>query len=300
MAGVGARDIKRRIKSVNSTKQITKAMELVSTAKLKRRRTVLEAIQPYYETTLATVRHIMENEQSIRHQYLTVRPVEKTLYVVVSADRGLCGGYNVNALKCAINDIADPSKAKILAVGKKAIEFFKRQQLDVVKAVSGISERPQHGDAKRITNFVLDLYVKGEVDEIKLVYTKMESTIIQVADIITLLPLAMDDFQTAEAAQAAQSEVADEDEVAPDLLNYSPHPEEVISYLVPKYIESTLYGGLLESAASEQAARRMAMENATDNAEEMIEDLTLSFNQARQAAITQEISEIVGGANAFD
>ncbi len=301
MAGVGARDIKRRIKSVNSTKQITKAMELVSTAKLKRRRTVLEAIQPFYETTLDTVRHIIENEKSLRHQYLTVRPVEQTLYIVISADRGLCGGYNVNALKCAIGDITDVNKAKVIAIGKKGVEFFKRQPIDVLETMTGISENPSHGDAKHIAKFALDLYVRGEVDQIKLVYTKMESTIIQMADIITLLPLTMDDFKSEQSAnQAEQANNTEEAAAAPELLNYSPAPEEVISYLIPKYIESTVYGGLLQSAASEQAARRMAMENATDNAEEMIEDLTLSFNQARQAAITQEISEIVGGANAFD
>ncbi len=301
MAGVGARDIKRRIKSVNSTKQITKAMELVSTAKLKRRKNYLEAIKPYYETTMATVHHIVENEKSIRHQYLTVRPVQQTLYIVIAADRGLCGGYNANALKCALNDISNPAQAKIVAIGKKAIDFFKRQQFDVVDSIGGISEKPTYKDAKRIAEFALDLYVRKEVDQIKLVYTRMESTILQVADIITLLPLVVEESKQSKFAEETEEEnIFSEEEVAPELMNYSPNPEAVISYLIPKYLESTLYGGLLESAASEQAARRMAMENATDNAEEMIEELTLFFNQARQAAITQEISEIVGGANAFD
>ncbi len=300
MAGVGARDIKRRIKSVNSTKQITKAMELVSTAKLKRRKNFLEAIKPYYETTMDTVHNIVENEKSIRHQYLTVRPVQQTLYIVIAADRGLCGGYNANALKRALADISNPAEAKIVAIGKKAIDFFKRQQFDVVDAIGGISEKPTYKDAKRIAEFALDLYVRNEVDQIKLVYTRMESTILQVADIMSLLPLVVEDSKKDEPIEQEAENIFSEEEVAPELLNYSPDPEAVISYLIPKYLESTLYGGLLESAASEQAARRMAMENATDNAEEMIEELTLSFNQARQAAITQEISEIVGGANAFD
>ncbi len=299
MAGVGARDIKRRIKSVNSTKQITKAMELVSTAKLKRCKTVLEAIQPYYQTTMQVVHHIAESEQSLEHHYLTARPVQQTLYIVISADRGLCGGYNANALKCALNNIASRETAKILAIGRKSIDFFKRQQFDVIDAIEGISEDPQHDDAKRIAKFALDLYVRKEVDEIKLIYTKMKSTILQVADAITLLPLVVEQAEVDSADQAAEN-MFGEAESVPEMMNYSPSPEIVINYLIPKYIESTIYGGLLESAASEQAARRMAMENATDNAEDMIDQLTLSFNQARQAAITQEISEIVGGANAFD
>ncbi|PIE77221.1 MAG: ATP synthase F1 subunit gamma [Clostridiales bacterium] len=299
MAGVGARDIKRRIKSVNSTKQITKAMELVSTAKLKRRRNALEATQPYYQATMEVVHHIAENEKSIDHHYLAARPVQQTLYIVIAADRGLCGGYNANALKCALNDIVHPEQTKIVAIGKKSIDFFKRQQFDLVDTISGISENPQHKDAKRIAQLVLDMYLQKEVDQIKLVYTKMKSTILQVADIITLLPLTVEDSETDESVKEANGNIFEE-EIVPELLNYSPNPEAFINFLIPKYIESTLYGGLLESAASEQAARRMAMENATDNAEEMIEELTLYFNQARQAAITQEISEIVGGANAFD
>ncbi len=299
MAGVGARDIKRRIKSVNSTKQITKAMELVSTAKLKRRKTFLEAIKPYYQTTMDTVHNIVESEKTLRHQYLTVRPVQQTLYIVIAADRGLCGGYNANALKCALNDIANIEQAKIVAIGKKAIDFFKRQQFDVVEAIGGISEKPTYKDAKRIAELALDLYVRKEVDQIKVVYTKMQSTILQVAEVMTLLPLVVEASDQTEV-ETEEDNIFSEEEAAPELLNYSPDPEMVISYLIPKYLESTLYGGLLESAASEQAARRMAMENATDNAEDMIEELTLFFNQARQAAITQEISEIVGGANAFD
>ncbi len=307
MAGVGARDIKRRIKSVNSTKQITKAMELVSTAKLKRRRNVLEQAKPYFKRILATVRHIIEHDEGIDHPFLKEREIAHTLYVVIAADRGLCGGYNVNAFKCALNDIEQADKARLYVVGKKAVDFFNNQQFEVIEQRVGIAENPQYQDAQAIAKRALDLYVSGEVDEVKVVYTKMESTILQVADIITLLPVSIEDEERDDEVEPVvdvEDDEFDDDELDEgdyiELTNFRPSPAVVLDYLIPKYFESVVYGCLVESAASEQAARRMAMENATDNAEEMIEDLTLSFNQARQAAITQEISEIVGGANAFD
>lgn len=299
MAGMGARDIKRKIKSVNATKQITKAMELVSTAKLKRRKSVLEHTQPYYRKVLATVQHILTNERTLRHEFLEARPVSNTLYIVITADRGLCGGYNINALKQTIADIDDPVRAKVITVGKRGTDFFNRQPVESVDSLLGIAEKPTYQDAQQIAKTALRLYAQEKIDEIKLVYTKMESTIAQVPDIIKLLPVEI--AATQQAAELNEQAVDQEDEeTTVELMSYEPSPEVVLSYLIPKYIESTIYGGLVESSASEQAARRMAMENATDNAEEMIESLTLSFNQARQAAITQEISEIVGGANAFD
>ncbi len=297
MAGMGARDIKRKIKSVNSTKQITKAMELVSTAKLKRRRTVLEQSKPYYKKVLATVQHILTNEKHTRHEYLTEREVKHTLYIVVTADRGLCGGYNVNAIKQVIADMdGDTERAKIIVVGKRGTDFFNRQPVEVIDSMLGISEKPTYQHAQAIARQALALYAQEKVDEIKLVYTRMESTILQVADTIKLLPVEINEPEE----EVVEESLLNEEETFVELMSYEPSPEAVLSYLIPKYIESTIYGGLIESATSEQAARRMAMENASDNAEEMIEELTLSFNQARQAAITQEISEIVGGANAFD
>ncbi|MCK8059859.1 MULTISPECIES: ATP synthase F1 subunit gamma [unclassified Fusibacter] len=285
MAGMGARDIKRKIKSVNSTKQITKAMELVSTAKLKRNKDILEHTKPYFEKVLGTVQHILTNEKNIKHEYLESRPVKHTLYIVVTADRGLCGGYNVNAIKQVVTDIDDASKAKIISIGKKATDFFNRREADVVDSFIYISEKPTYQDAQDIANKALRLYAQEKVDEIKFVYTKMESTISQVPTMIQLLPVVIEETEVVELEE---------------FITYEPSPEAVLGYLIPKYIESTIYGGLVESAASEQAARRLAMESATDNAQEMIDDLSLTYNQARQAAITQEISEIVGGANALE
>lgn len=286
MAGMGARDIKRKIKSVNSTKQITKAMELVSTAKLKRNKDVLERTKPYYREVLSTVKNILSSEKGMKHDYLFARPVKKALYIVVAGDRGLCGGYNVNVLKKAIHDMGtDTNKAVVIASGKKAADFFRKVNLEPVHQYLGIAEKPAFLDAQDIAKKALRLYAQEEVDVIKLVYTRMESTISQVPEIIQLLPVDI------EAAKAMED---------PLIINYEPSAEEVLGYLIPKYIESTIYGGMVEASASEQAARRLAMENASDNAQEMIESLTLTFNQARQAAITQEISEIVGGANALE
>lgn len=284
MAGMGARDIKRKIKSVNSTKQITKAMELVSTAKLKRNKDVLERTKPYYREVLGTVKSILASEKGLKHEYITAREVKKTLYIVVAGDRGLCGGYNINVLKKTAHDIGT-KKAEVIAVGKKGVDFFRKIQMDPMHIYLGIAEKPTFLDAQDIARKALRLYAQEEVDVIKLVYTRMESTISQVPDIIQLLPVDI------EAAMAQED---------PVLINYEPSPEEVLEYLIPKYIESTIYGGMVEASASEQAARRLAMENASDNAQEMIDSLTLTFNQARQAAITQEISEIVGGANALE
>lgn len=286
MAGVGMRDIKRKIKSVNSTKQITKAMKLVSTAKLKRTRDRLGKVQPYFETVNNTVQDILKSAGNIEHKYISEREIKKSLYIVITADRGLCGGYNINAIKRALEDIEDKEKASFIVIGQKANGYYGKRGYEIVGDYLGISEKPEYRHAKDIGRLALDLYKDGKIDEIKLVYTRFASTISQVAEMIKLLPVAKQEEKEAEEKEFKY-------------VSYEPSPGAVLDYLIPKYIESTIFGALVESSASEQAARRIAMENATDNAEEMIEKLTLTFNQARQAAITQEISEIVGGAEAL-
>jgi F-type H+-transporting ATPase subunit gamma len=288
MAGVGTRDIKRKIKSVNSTMQITKAMELVSTAKLKKSKDRLEMTRPYYETVLKTVNDIMRDSDIEEHEYLSNREVNKSLYIVLTGDRGLCGGYNVNAIKTALNHIEDPEKAVIIPIGKNAVKFFNRNGFEIEREFLGISEKPQFSDARKIARIAMNLYSQEKVDAVHLVYTRMESTISQVATRLQLVPL------DASAAQEVV-EKAEDGEVT----EFEPSAEVVLDYLIPKSIESTIFGGLIESSASEQAARRIAMENATDNAIERIDELTLTYNQARQAAITQEINEIVSGAEAL-
>ncbi len=292
MAGMGSRDIKRKIRSVNSTKQITKAMELVSTAKLKRAKDKVDITKPYFKQVVETVQEIVQGEKSLKHEYLAYREVKKTLYIVIAADRGLCGGYNVNVAKKALMDVTDKSKASFITVGKKTRDFFTKMNCDIVKDYLYISEKPTYGDAQDIARRALHLYETEQVDAIKLVYTRLVSTISQVPETLNLLPVVMPEEEAVEA-----SEDAIEEELK--FTTYEPSAEAVLSYLIPKYIESTIFGAMIESAACEQAARRVAMESASDNADEMIENLTLTYNQARQSAITQEISEIVSGAEAL-
>lgn len=290
MAGMGTRDIKRRIKSVSSTRQITKAMELVSTAKLKRAKDRMDVTKPYFEKVIETVQSILEAEKGLKHDFTDVRPVKNVLYIVITADRGLCGGYNINALKASVEDMENTNKVKLITVGKKAVEFYKKVGIKPEREVLYISEKPTYMDAQEIAREALKLYTTEAVDEIKLVYTRLVSTISQEPTILQLLPIARKE-ETVETT-------VDDDEFV-EIVSYEPSPEDVLSYIIPKYVESTIFGGLVESSAAEQAARRMAMESASDNADEMIDELTLSFNQARQAAITQEISEIVSGADAL-
>lgn len=291
MAGMGTRDIKRKIKSVNSTMQITKAMELVSTAKLKRSRDRMDITRPYFETVVETVQDLIKEQKKIKHEFLNQREVKNSIYVIITGDRGLCGGYNNNAMKLAIEDIQDKTTAKVIAIGKKSRDTFTKRDYNVVREYTYISENPQYSESQEIARYLLKLYAQEEVDEIKLIYTRFISTISQEATMLKLLPIVMKDEE--------EEEVYSETEDDESYMTYEPSPEVVISYVIPKYVESTIYGALVESAAAEQAARRVAMESATDNAEEMIENLTLSFNQARQSSITQEISEIVGGAEAL-
>jgi F-type H+-transporting ATPase subunit gamma len=288
MAGSSTRDIKRKIRSVNSTMQITKAMEMVATAKLKRARDRMDITKPYFETVTEAVQDILGADNSIRTRYIASdKAIEKTLFIVITSDRGLCGGYNVNAVKKTLESVQDKSKAKFLVIGRKAYDAFARGGFDVVDTFLNISESPEHIHALQIAKIALKLFNDGEVDAIQLVYTRFASTISQVATSLQVLPIERPEVKSIK------------DEAPVDFVEYEPSPEAVLHFIVPKYLESTIYGGLIESAASEQAARRVAMESASDNAEEIIAELVLSFNQARQAAITQEITEIVGGAEAL-
>lgn len=279
------RDIKRRIRGITNTKQITKAMELVSSAKLRKAREKLEKTRPYFNTVYESINEILSTTKNIRHPFLEVREVKKSLYVIVTADRGLAGGYNANILRLVENEIRDKKDSVFLiTIGYKGRDYFKRRGYNVVGEFVGITEEPYFSDAQEIGKLVMDLYEKKEVDEVKLASTTFVTTISQESKLIKLLP---------------NENMNKDRETKTSVVEYEPSPEEVLSYLIPKYIESTIYGALIESSCSEQGARRTAMESATDNAEEMIDELTLSFNRARQAAITSELSEIVAGAEAL-
>ena len=278
------RDIKRKIRSVNSTMQITKAFELVSTAKLKRARDKMDITKPYFDTIQTAVHDILSADKSIKSKYVASGLGHKPLYIVITSDRGLCGGYNINAIKKSLETLTPEDDAKFIAIGKKAHDTLKQLGRNVVDSFLYISEKPEYAHAIQVTRAAMSLFETGEVDSIHFVYTRFASTITQVATSLVLLPIERPE--------------ADEDKKV-EFVSYEPSAEEVLRYIIPKYVESTIYGGLIESSASEQAARRLAMENASDNAEEIIDDLTLYYNRARQAAITQEISEIVGGAEAL-
>ncbi|WP_236660315.1 ATP synthase F1 subunit gamma [Isachenkonia alkalipeptolytica] len=285
MAGAGMQDIKRRIKSVDSTKQITKAMELVSSAKLRRARQRVEENRPYFEKIEEAIQGILPHTKELQNPYIDQREVKKTGYIVITGDRGLCGGYNTNAIKKALNHMED-REASVIAIGQKGVTFFRKRGYDLDGEFVSISEKPMFSDAKSIGKLAMELYKNEMIDEVNLVYTEFVSTITHKPKLIKLLPL--DQKEIPEEIQEDRDEV----------MTYEPSPEEVLSYLIPKYVESMIYGALIEASASEQGARRVAMESATDNAEEMIDDLNLKYNRARQASITQEISEIVGGAEA--
>lgn len=281
------KDIKRRIRSVGGIKQITKAMELVSSAKLRKARQRLEMSRPYYQTLIRSIQEILSSTTGIKHPLLEKREVKNRAFIVITGDRGLAGGYNGNSVRLAESQIDDKEHAIILAVGTKGRDYFRRRKYNIAGEFLNISEEPHFIDAKSIGALAIELYEEGKVDEVNIVYTGFKSVMSQEPKILKLLP----------AESIGENDR--EDKGAKTLIEYEPSPEEVLDYLIPKYIHSAIYGALIESSASEQGARRTAMESATDNAEEMIEDLELRYNRARQASITQEISEIVGGAEAL-
>lgn len=279
------RDIKRRIKGITSTKQITRAMEMVSSAKLRKAREQLERSRPYYLTVLDNIQSVLASANNIRHPFLEKRQVKNSLYIILAADRGLAGGYNANIFKLTESKIKnDKEKASLIVVGVRAREYFKRRGYNIVDSFVGINEVPSFSDAQKIAKPALEMFLNKEVDEINLVFTKFVGTLSYEPTVMKILP---------------SEDVSKKKEGANVLVEFEPSPEEVLDHLIPEYIRSTIFGALIESASSEQASRRFAMGAATENAEEMIDDLQLNYNRARQAAITMELSEIVTGAEAL-
>ncbi len=278
------RDIRRKIKSVGSTMQITSAFELVSSAKLRRARNKLDASKPYFEKLRTMLADALGTGSGQGNLFLKPSKMENPLVIVLTSDRGLCGGFNSNATKSAL----EVENAVYYCFGKKGADAVRsRSDITVVGSLNGQTEKPTFEAANRIDERAVAMYRSGEVDGVILVYSKFVSTISFAPTHLQLLPLVRS------AADTSESEPASE------LVYFEPGRDEVISMITPKYVASLIYGAMIESSASEQAARRLAMEAATGNAQEIIEELTLTYNQARQAAITQEISEIVGGAEAL-
>ena len=279
MAGVSSKEIKNRIRSMESTKQITKAMEMVAASKLRRAQTQVLNSRPYFETLHATINEIADTNTDFSSPYLVQRPVKRTAYVVIAGDRGLAGGYNSNILKLCYAEMEGKNVA-VLPIGKKAVEFFRSRKVEILSEGYLEAEDVSVGDCFTIAKTLCKAYLAGEFDEIRVGYTNFVSVLSQTPATLRMLPLLQES-----SADAKESDIL-----------YEPDSTTVFEAIVPEYLGGILYGALCESRAAEQAARRTAMDSATQNADEMIADLSLKFNQARQAAITQEITEIVAGS----
>lgn len=280
------RDIKRRMKSINSTMQITKAMYLVSSAKLKKAKDRVDTTRPYSDTVISSIQRILSSAKGVKHPFIEKREVKKTAYIIMSADRGLAGGFNSNVIKLAQSMMVSKENTEVVAFGSKSRDYFSKRDYNVIESFTGITEDPTYTDARMAGDMIIEKYKNGEIDEVKLIYTKFVSMMTQEPTVLTLLPVSIEEGET-------------EEDKSLTLTEYEPSPEVVLDYLIPKYINGAIFGGLVESAASQQGARMTAMESATDNAEDIISSLELVYNRARQASITQEISEIVGGAEAL-
>lgn len=280
MAGVSTKDIKNRIRSMESTRQITKAMEMVAASKLRHAQEQVNNARPYFQTIYASIEEIVASGVDVNNAYFHRRPVKNTLYVVIAGDRGLAGGYNSNVLKMVFAHMAG-REATVLPIGKKAVDFFKSKQIPLLTQNYSEAAALSVGDCFSVSKLLSKSFLKKEYDEIYLAYTDFVSVLSQTPILMPLLPLTQTDHP--EKVQIGE-------------ILYEPNSQEVLNAIIPEYLGGVVYGALCESRASEQAARRTAMDSATKNAEDMIADLSLKFNQARQAAITQEITEIVAGS----
>ena len=280
MAG-SMKDIKLRIKSVESTMQITKAMELVASSKMRRAKERVEHSRPYFETLYESLTKIAAADPRARNPYLSRDAIKRTLLVVIAGDRGLAGGYNANVFKQA--DAAE-GPVTVLPIGKRSAEHFAHHGAGRFTPEVLMAADVSVSECFTLSHQITEGFLKGEYDAVKLCYTRFDSMMTQTATTLEVLPLTIEPTE-AQKAEARRSQIL-----------YKPSCEEVFGAIIPEYVAGVLYGAVCESVASELAARRTAMDAATKNAGEMIEHLNLYYNRARQAAITQEITEIVAGA----
>ena len=280
MAG-SMKDIKLRIKSVESTMQITKAMELVASSKMRRAKERVEHSRPYFETLYESLTKIAAADPRARNPYLRRDDIKRTLLVVIAGDRGLAGGYNANVFKQA--DAAE-GPVTVLPIGKRSAEYFAHHGAGLFTPEVLMAADVSVSECFTLSHQITEGFLKGEYDAVKLCYTRFDSMMTQTATTLEVLPLTIEPTE-AQKAEARRSQIL-----------YKPSCEEVFGAIIPEYVAGVLYGAVCESVASELAARRTAMDAATKNAGEMIEHLNLYYNRARQAAITQELTEIVAGA----
>lgn len=284
------KEIRGKIKSVKSTQKITRAMEMVAASKIRKAKLQMEASRPYADRIRRVIAHLSQANQEASHPFLEEREVKRVGYLVISSDRGLCGGLNVNLFKHVIADIIEHKKngveVDLALVGSKAVQFFNRLGGNVLATVTHLGDKPAMNDLLGTITVMLDLYTDGNIDRLFLAHNEFVSAISQKADIATLLPV---------------SEIENDDELQQywDYI-YEPDAGELLDDVLGRYIESQVYRGVVENFACEMAAKMVAMKSATDNAGDIIDSLQLQYNKARQASITQEISEIVGGAAAVN
>ncbi len=279
MAAISTKEIKNRIRSMESTKQITKAMEMVAASKLRHAQARVNNSRPYFEILYSTITDIVNSNSDFSSPYLTKRDVKRSLYVVIAGDRGLAGGYNSNILKLVSAEM-EGKDVTVLPIGKKAVDYFRSRKVPMLTQSYAEAADMSVGDCFSVAKQLAKAYRSGEYDEIIIGYTNFVSVLSQTPTTLRMLPLLQQPGKKPSSS---------------DIL-YEPDSMEVFDAIIPEYLGGILYGALCESRAAEQAARRTAMDSATQNADEMIADLSLKFNQARQAAITQEITEIVAGS----
>lgn len=279
------RDIKRRKSSIQSTQQITKAMKLVSTVKLQRSKTRAEQSKDYFQCMYSTVKSMLAKVGDVNHPYLQPAQTDQKGIIVITSNRGLAGGYNSNIIKLITNGEFKKEDVKLYTIGKKGRDTLSRKGYEVVKDYSDFIEEPMYVEAMQVSKEVLQAYAQGEIGEIYLAYTSFKNTVSHIPTLIKLLPFA---------AGESDNEVQDD-----TMMNFEMAEEEALDLIIPKYVTSLIYGGMVEAVASENGARMQAMDSATSNAEEMISKLSLQYNRARQGSITQELTEIIAGAQAI-
>lgn len=285
------RDIKRRKSSIQSTQQITKAMKLVSTVKLQRSKAHAEQSKNYFNCMYETVKSMMRKAGNLDHPYLRSGQSDKKAVIMITSNRGLAGGYNSNVIKLITRGELKKEDLVIYAIGKKGRDAMVRYGYEVVEDdLSHIIEEPAYVDAMMLSKKLLDDFAEGKIGEIYLAYTSFKNTVVHEPKLLKLLPVELQ-----------EEEIAGEGESAADgtPMNFEPEADEALGMIIPKYITSLIYGALIEAVASENGARMQAMDSATSNAEEMISNLSLLYNRARQGSITQELTEIIAGAEAI-
>lgn len=280
------RDIKRRKSSVQSTQQITKAMKLVSTVKLQRAKGRAEKSKTYFSCMYDTVASMLSKAGEINHPFLKAGESQKKAVIVITANRGLAGGYNSNIVKLIKNSDFRKEDLVIYTVGTKGRDALARLGYEMADDYSEAIEEPAYADAMNISKKLLEDYAAGEIGEIYVAYTGFKNTVTHVPTLLRLLPVNVEDERLDEGGSSA-------------VMEFEPQSEEAIDLIIPKYITSLIYGALIESVASENGARMQAMDSATSNADDMISKLSLLYNRARQSSITQELTEIIAGAEAI-